>query len=255
MGIRRKQRLLWAHLLAASALATVGCQTESMFSGPGTVSDAALDTGSDQIVASNTKVALIGAWSPDADSSMQTGEFRWRQTSGPPVEIADPNSPITSFIAPDISGDPTLLSFELAVDVGGSTTAATHEVVVLAASVPTAGEGQSASPGFVSPLTLTPGYSGDDAPPTTQALTVETDGELTAMVGEEVTLAARLSSTQPLWEVLWRQIGGNPVELFEAQTLTPSFVAPLVPTTLLFRVTGYSGDVVRSADLTVHLAR
>ena len=79
--------------------------------------------------------------------------------------------------------------------------------------------------------------------------------QVAAIVGQEVTLEARLSSAQPTWEVLWRQIGGNPVELLDDLTLSPSFIAPPVPTTLIFRVTGYSGDAVRSADLTVHGTR
>ncbi len=253
MGSRRSRGSAWVLLFLAPTLSITACQTDPLGAVSDRDSDGAVDTGNDQIVAGSSKVALIGAFSSDGDQAGQSVEYRWRQISGTPVEIADATSSITSFIAPAITEAPEMLTFELEVTVNDSSFAASHEVTVLVASEQGMDGSQIQPSTDVSPVSIEAIDNGLDSPPRGSGFTVETDGDMTVVAGDFARLEARMSSPQAAWRVQWRQIGGNPVELFDPDALTASFFAPPGRATLLFRVTGYMDDAVRSADVTVHV--
>ena len=62
-----------------------------------------VDAGPDQTVEEKTLVTLSGTNSMDPDDGIAA--FRWRQVSGPTVELADPTADQTTFIAPAVDED------------------------------------------------------------------------------------------------------------------------------------------------------
>lgn len=79
--------------------------------------------GADQTVTSGEVVLLDGA------SSSGGGNYNWDQIFGLPVELSDPNSPQTSFVAPAVD-DATDLVFRLSLSGGGGTSTDLVNVVV-----------------------------------------------------------------------------------------------------------------------------
>ncbi len=212
--------------------------------------DGPVDTGADQVVASNTRVALVGVIE---DRSLRGAalDYEWRQVDGPAVEIAEPHAAITSFVAPEPAETAETLVFELAVTSGDEQYVSTHRVTVL-----------DADEALLDPMVFVDGGSADDEVPEDPAdsdgpargIWLITDGDVAAAFGETVTLSAAIKPlTRKVDAIKWRQIAGNPVELSGTDTLSASFVAPARTTSIIIRLTVVSGEDVRSADLAVYV--
>jgi|GEM_PF-6059263 len=254
MGKRRSQTGAAVLVILTCVFWATACQTDPLGTSSGPGIDSPVETGNSQIVAGRTKVALIGALAPGSEYAARVSKCRWRQTDGTGVEIADPTSMITSFIAPALAQGRESLTFELEVVAGDALFTAAHEVIVLAAADHGLVDPEDRPADIVSHTSdssVDPG--GGDGAPAAVGFTIETDDELTVFVDDFVQLEAWTSTLAPAKRVQWRQIAGNLVELFDADTLTPSFYAPPSRATLLFRVTGYTEDAIRAADVTVHV--
>jgi len=238
-------------MLGIGLTGIAGCQFDPTGLLPPRGGDGSVDTGADQIVASQTRVTLVGAVA-DRELRGETLQYEWRQVEGSPVEIDDPRAAITSFIAPQPADDSETLVFELRVTAGDEVFASTHQVTILDADqtlldplvfVSDGGADGGASDG--------PSDVDDGA---TSAFTLVADGDLAAAFGQTVTLGATIKpQTRKADVIKWRQIGGEPVELIRADTLTPSFVAPARSTSIFIRLTVASGQDVRSADFAVYV--
>jgi hypothetical protein len=78
------------------------------------------DAGEDKEVAEGEIVTLDASGSSDPDGSIES--YEWKQVDGISVSLSDPSSPNPEFEAPEIDGDSTELTFELAVaDESGNT--------------------------------------------------------------------------------------------------------------------------------------
>ncbi|MBN2032961.1 MAG: fibronectin type III domain-containing protein [Deltaproteobacteria bacterium] len=77
------------------------------------------DAGPDQTVEEGSMATLSGLNSVDQDDGIAT--YEWQQISGPVVVLANPSAVATSFVAPDVSADGSVLGFQLTVtDRGGN---------------------------------------------------------------------------------------------------------------------------------------
>ena len=70
-----------------------------------------VNAGDDQEINELTMVSLLGQVQSDNSTSTR---FKWRQISGPSVEIINANSQNASFLAPDVDAN-DILKFELEV--------------------------------------------------------------------------------------------------------------------------------------------
>jgi hypothetical protein len=87
------------------------------------------DAGSDQAVSANTQVTLDGSASADPDGIIAT--YKWTQTTGTTVTLANATSAKPTFTAPNVTSTSTL-DFELTVsDTDGLTASDTCQVTVL----------------------------------------------------------------------------------------------------------------------------
>lgn len=78
------------------------------------------DAGPDQKVDEKKSVTLNGLNSIDHDDGLSN--FRWRQISGPQVDLSATDEDVVTFIAPDVDGNGAALEFELVVtDFSGAT--------------------------------------------------------------------------------------------------------------------------------------
>ena len=186
------------------------------------VNDAPLaDAGAPQTVGEGVAVGLSAAGSSDPNGDPLT--FLWTQTGGPTVILTGTTTVAPAFISPTVLAD-TVLSFDVAVSDGTTTTAASTTVTVLndVNELPTAaaGAGQTVAEGVL--VTLT--GSGSDPN------------------GDPITFA-------------WTQTGGPSVALTGATTATPTFISPTVPapTVLIFElaVTDSLGGASPPATTTV----
>jgi PKD repeat protein len=89
------------------------------------------DAGPMQRAAAGSEVVLDGSRSLDPEGLPLT--FRWRQASGPPVQLAAADTAKARFTAPDLDA-PTPLAFELAATDGELESVATVQVLVVPAS-------------------------------------------------------------------------------------------------------------------------
>jgi hypothetical protein len=153
-------------------------------------------------------VVLDATNSVDPDDGIAA--YRWIQTSGAAVVLSDPHVAQPHFIAPDVAAAGTSIRFELTVtDKGGLQDS--DSCVITVAWV-------NARPSA-------------DAGPDQQVLE-----------GAQVVLDGGNSSDPDdgIASYRWRQTGGAPVELLDAGSVRPSFIAPdVLPegTTLTFNLT------------------
>lgn len=152
-----------------------------------------------------------------AQAQGHTISYAWTQTSGTPVALNDETSPTPTFTAPMTPGN---LQFSLVVTDDDSPI--------------TSGSNQRASVASTTTVTVTnyPATVADAGP--NQTVNVEDAG---------VQLDAS-GSTDPSELPLsfhWEQLSGELVTLSDADSVAPTFTAPEVPTTLVFRVTASNG--------------
>ncbi len=146
------------------------------------------NAGEDQSVAKNDTVTLAGS----GQGGIGTLTYRWQQTGGTTVTLDDPNAASTTFTAPDPGANETL-TFELVVSDGeGQSSKDTIDVELIAVLTAQAGGDETGTPG----------------------LTVSLEGLALAATGE-VTYE-------------WVQTAGTTVTLDDANSASPTFVAPLM---------------------------
>ncbi len=173
-----------------------GASTEDMMTI--TVTNVAVDAGVDQQVTEGDTVRMSGISSLAINGDISS--YQWSQVgAGPTVDLDDPNSAMPSFVAPLVDVT-TLLVFELEVtDAGGARDYATVFINVrdeLLTSM---------------------------APP----LDVRLLSDKSVASGAFYQFATTGTFGSP---VLWNQISGPVVMLDAANTETPSFIVPTVPT-------------------------
>jgi len=155
--------------------------------------------GPDQIVTSGDPVTLDGSASSDPEDLLNV-TCEWTQFDGPTVTLSNPNSCITTFIAPAVNIG-TNLGFTLTVrDTVPGSTSATDSMNV-----------------FVNPPNRAP--------------TANAGLDQTATEGSVVTLDGSGSSDPDLTDTLsfaWVQTAGPHVNLTLADTANPRFIAPTV---------------------------
>jgi hypothetical protein len=163
--------------------------------------------GADQIVNEGAVVHLDGANSVDPDDGLAS--YSWRQVQGPAVQLDNAHAITPSFIAADVMPQGDSLRFELTVtDHGGLQD--TDECLVTVVWV--------------------------NAPPSADA-----GPDQTVREGEAVILdgANSMDPDDGIALYQWRQTEGPPVELSDASSIKPTFIAPNVPAegaTLLFQL-------------------
>ncbi len=158
-----------------------------------------VDAGEDQIVLEGTEVALEGG----GYGGLGDRTYRWEQTAGPNVVLADPNTFSTTFTAPDVD-ESTVLTFELtATDAENYSVTDAVDIQVVPELTASAGDDQTATPGF------------------------------------EVTLEGAGHAGSGDMTYAWLQTAGQAVELSDANAASPTFTAPLVESdeTLTFQLT------------------
>ncbi len=166
------------------------------------------DAGEDQTVTEGDLVTLDAGASSDPDDGIAS--CFWEQTDGPSVILSDDTLTKPSFIAPEVNGAGTALTFRLTVtDTFGKSSVDTVIVAVTPENEPPMAD------------------AGEDQ--------VVTEGDI-------VTLDAA-ASTDPddgIVSYLWEQTDGPSVPLSDSTSASPSFIAPVVDgagAALTFRLT------------------
>lgn len=153
------------------------------------------NAGNDQNVAEGASVQLDGSGSYDPDG--EDFVYRWTQTGGPLVQLADPTVIKPSFTAPFVGSAGATLTFELSVNDGIDSAIDTINIFVENVNhVPIANAGVDQTKNEGSIITLDGTASID---PDMDALTFK-----------------------------WTQISGQPVMLSDPYSSNPTFTAPLV---------------------------
>ncbi len=178
--------------------------------------------GTTQTVNEGTAVTLTGT---GADSDGTIASYAWTQTAGTPVTLANANTAVASFTAPQVTAN-TVLTFQLTVtDNGGATAGAMVNVTVN--DVPVAND-----------------------PPTAKAGANQTVNE-----GAAATLTGSGSDSDgTIASYAWTQTVGPAVTLTNANTVVASFTAPQVTanTVLTFQLTVTdNGGATASATVNV----
>lgn len=184
------------------------------------------DAGPNQTVAENSLVTLDGSASIDWNADLLT--LQWTQISGPVVSLTNADTVNPSFTAPEVTGDPITLRFQLVVNDGqvNSGPSVVTVTVTNAADVPTANAGTNQTVSELSTVMLDGTGSSDPG-------------------GKTLTYS-------------WTQILGIPVTLNDAGTVTPSFTAPQLDmggtngsTTLTFQLAVSNGDATNTSTVDV----
>jgi hypothetical protein len=170
------------------------------------------DAGSDQTVNKRSTVKLAGSGTdPDGDKL----RYSWKQTAGDKVKLSSSIVSNPTFVAPNIAnGESKILTFALTVSdrFGESDSDSVTITVKPVNRNPTANAGSDKTVDEQTMVTL----SGSGKDPNKDTLTFS-----------------------------WVQDGGEPVELSDDTTATPSFMAPIVANgetkTLVFRLTVSDG--------------
>lgn len=179
-------------------------------------------TSPDQTVDEGVKVILDASNSHDPDGD--TMAYEWTQTSGPAVALSSSTAMKPSFTSPEVASEGVALTFEVTVtdEHGASASDTTIVNVTWSNDPPTAvtGENQTVSSGDV----------------------VDLDGS---------------QSTDPddgIASTAWTQTGGTQVQLSDALSSRPSFIAPEGGTTLTFKLVVEDNQGLRdSATCTVQV--
>jgi len=167
------------------------------------------DAGADQTVFIGASVLLDGAGSSDPDEDVL--EFGWVQIAGTAVALYDADTATPSFTAPKTV---TELTFRLTV---------------------TDGRGG----GDADTVSVTVALPPPNAPPEARA-----GDDQTVATGASVTLDGS-GSSDPNEDSLtfsWTQLSGTLVSLARADTASPTFMAPALPTVLTFQLTVDDGN-------------
>ncbi|GIW73696.1 MAG: hypothetical protein KatS3mg103_0218 [Phycisphaerales bacterium] len=139
--------------------------------------------------------------------------YQWTQVGGPSATIRDADSAEASFRAPSVS-EPTVLTFQVAVTDGATTSYDTVSVTVEPDPTPSEGSGQGAGVGA----------GGGEGP---VPLVVRAPAMLQAEEGQQATLSVDASQADGPVSYQWRQVGGSQAVVLEgADTATPTFVVP-----------------------------
>jgi outer membrane lipoprotein-sorting protein len=186
------------------------------------------DAGAEQTVKGNVKVQLDGSASNDPDNQPHPLTFFWKQIAGPAVTLSDANSMKPTFISP-VSDKDQKLVFSLMVSDGQANGSAAVTILVKAtqtenvnkAPVANAGAAQKVESGVQVTLDGTQSSDADNAP-------------------------------EPL-SYQWKQIGGTPVTLTDANMAQAGFVAPVLKSDdkLTFELTVSDGQLQHSSTTTV----
>ena len=175
------------------------------------------NAGPDAAAGGGTPVTLNGSGSTDGDGDPLT--YSWTQTAGPAVTLTGANTANPTFTAPVNTTANQVLTFSLTVDDGLLSSAAdTVDIAVSANATPVVNAGT----------------------------------DLTVSGNSTVTLAGTASDTEndPL-TFTWTQLAGPSVTLTDANTLTPSFTAPVatsVAQALTFSLTANDGISTSAPD-------
>jgi len=173
-----------------------------------------VEAGENQIVFEGTEVALEGG----GYGGLGERSYRWEQTAGPEVVLADPNTFSTTFTAPDVD-ESTILTFELtATDGADNSVTDAVDIEVVPELTASAGDDQTATPGL----------------------------------GVTLQGAGAAGSGDIAYE--WRQTAGQAVELSDPNAASPAFTAPLVENdeTLTFELT-ITDEAAQTATDTVDI--
>ena len=165
--------------------------------------------GDDQTVAPGAVVALDASGSSDPDQDAL--EFTWVQIAGTAVALNGADTATPSFTAPETTAE---LTFRLTVTDGrGGGDADTVSVTVA-------------------------------LPPPNQPPEADAGDDQTVTAGASVTLDGSGSSDPDASSLTfsWTQLSGTPVSLAGADTASPTFMSPSLPTVLTFQLTVDDGD-------------
>ena len=176
------------------------------------------NAGPDQIVNEGTSVTLNGTASKDPDGNITS--YSWRQIVGNSIELSEENTATTTFVAPHVLKNNTLLTFELKVtDNDNASDINTVNIMIKVVEHPiiaNAGQDQEVSE------------------------------------GKEVTLDGSSSySNGTITSYSWKQIDGKPVKLKDAHAAELTFKAPKVhkDSTLKFRLTVNNDEGKSNTDI------
>ena len=110
------------------------------------------NAGFSQTVPEGTTVVLDGSSSSDPDGDTIT--FAWVQTIGPSVTLSNPDSAISSFVAPQVSASATL-NFQLTVTDSFGGTSSSFTAVTVTNTVTGGGGGSAGTPMLIALLLMT----------------------------------------------------------------------------------------------------
>ena len=205
-------RVLKRHVLGVASIVAVllllgGCGGGDEEEAPANRSPAA-DAGIDQTVDAGDTVSLDGSGSSDEDGTIAT--YQWAQTTGPAVSLSNEDQAATSFVAPGVDTDTTLVFRLTVTDDGGATGSDDVSVTVRPVA------------------------------PVNQPPIADAGPDQTVDAGSVVMLFGSASDTDgTVASVQWDQTAGAMVSLSMQDQVLTSFVAPEVnaDTTLVFELT------------------
>ena len=216
-------RILKRHVLGMASIAAVllllgGCGGGDGEDAPVNRSPSA-DAGLDQTVEAGDTVTLDGSGSSDADGTVAT--YQWAQTVGPAVSLSNENQATTSFVAPGVDTDTTLVFRLTVTDNDGATNRDSVSVAVQP----------------VVPVNLAPtANAGPDQ--------IVDAGSVVMLIGSGSDSDGTVASVQ------WDQTTGATVSLSMRDQVLTSFVAPEVDadTSFMFRLTVTDDDGATASD-------
>ena len=151
--------------------------------------------------------------------------YTWTQVGGPNASLSNANSADAAFRAPDVS-EPTVLTFQVAVTDGSTTTLQTVDITVEPIPAePGGGEG-GGSEGGDDGATADPG-GGDPGPSGPLPLRVEAPAMLDAAEGSTVTLGVDVPQSTGAVSYSWSQAAGSQaITLDTTDVANPTFTVP-----------------------------